>query len=172
MYNVLSAPRVFEDKPIIDKTTMISLIFIIVGIITLLFSIKSIKNYIEKSQAFVETISEVVNYDYESDDTKAIIVEYMVKGKTYQNKSTTYTNVPPMIGTKIPIKYNPKNPQDIIWKLDTTNIITPIIGILFTITGIIGLTNKSKKKKKTKQIINNQGILTQQQTTSNNNPTT
>lgn len=74
MYNDVSAPRVFEDKPNIDKTTMISLIFIIVGIITLLFSIKYIKNYIEKSQTFVETISEVINYDYESDDTKAIIV--------------------------------------------------------------------------------------------------
>jgi len=151
---------------------MISLIFIIVGIITLVLSIKHIKNYIEKSQTFVEIISEVINYDYESNDTKAIIVEYTVKGKTYQNKSTTYTNIPPNIGTKMSIKYNPKNPQDIIWKLDTTNIIEPIIGILFTITGIIGLTNKIKKRKKTKQVINSQEIPTQKQTTSNNNPTT
>lgn len=68
MYNNLSSPRIFADKPLMDKTTVASIIFIIIGIIILLFTGKYIKNYIEKSKIYIETTSTVIDYQYKSQD--------------------------------------------------------------------------------------------------------
>ena len=58
--------------------------------------------------------------------------------------------MPKSIGTEVSIKYNPNDPQDIIWTSDSANIILPIVGIAFTLIGIAiliyGIISGKKKK--------------------------
>jgi len=123
------------------------LIFVIVGIALLCFAVSSIKTYNEKNETFVETTSRVVDYKYNDEGLQAIVVEYVVDGQIYRKVSNSYSNMPKSIGTEVSVKYNLSNPQDVIWISDSTNIILPIFGAVFTLVGVIVVISSIKKGK-------------------------
>ncbi len=129
---------------------LFGLIFAVVGIGLLLFSVSTIKTYSEKSKTFTETTSVVVDYAYDDEGLEAIIVEYTVDGKAYRKQSNSYSNMPKSKGTKVKVKYNPNNPSDAIWVNDSTNIVFPLVGGLFALVGIIIVASSFKKMKSIK----------------------
>ena len=129
---------------------LFGIIFIIFGILFLFISISTIKTYNEKNKTYIETNSKVVDYEYNEDGLQAIVVEYVVNGETYKKVSNTYSNMPQEIGTVVLVKYNPVNPQDAIWSSDSTNIIFPIVSVVFILTGVIVIIISIKKRKNEK----------------------
>ena len=127
---------------------LFGLIFAVVGIALLFFANSSIKTYNEKNATFIETTSTVVDYKYNDDGLQAIIVEYVVDGQTYQKISNSYSNMPKSIGTEVSVKYNPNNPKDAIWTSDSSNIILPIFGAVFTLVGVFVVISSVKNGKK------------------------
>ena len=85
-------------------------------------------------------------------ELRAIIVEYIVDGRKYRKESDKFSTITKLIGDKVMIKYNPKNPSDSIWKNDSSNIIIPIVGGLFVIAGILVFVNYIKQNKNSKRI--------------------
>lgn len=145
--------RTVQSKPMKPwQGVLFGLIFVIVGIALLCFAVSSIKTYNEKNETFVETTSRVVDYKYNDEGLQAIVVEYVVDGQTYQKVSNSYSNMPKSIGTEVSIKYNPNNPQDAIWTSDSTNIILPIVGVVFTLSGVIVVISSIKNGKKQKML--------------------
>ena len=126
---------------------LISSIFVIVGIIVLFFSVKNIKTYNEKKATFTEATAKVIDYAHDDEGLQAIIVEYNINGVTYKKQSNVYSNMPKSIGTEVGIYYNPNNPADAIWKNDSTNIIMPLLGGIFTVVGLIAMFFSVKQNK-------------------------
>lgn len=158
MHINFSTGRTVQTKPMKPwQGVLFGLIFVIVGIALLCFAVSSIKTYNEKNETFVETTSKVVDYKYNDEGLQAIVVEYIVNGQTYQKVSNSYSNMPKSIGTEISVKYNPNNPQDAIWTSDSTNIILPIFGAVFTLVGVIVIIS-SIKKGKTQKMIEDQAV--------------
>ncbi len=152
---VFSTGEAINSRPLkLWQEVLAGLFSIALGILVLYFSISSIKTYNEKNEVYVETTSKVVDYKYDNDGLKAIVVEYVVDGQTYRIVSGSYTNMPKSIGTEVSIKYDPNNPQDAIWTLDSANIILPILGIVFTLAGIVVVISSIKKGKSHKKIEN------------------
>ena len=158
MHINFSTGRTVQAKPMKPwQGVLFGLIFVIVGIALLCFAVSSIKTYNEKNETFVETTSKVVDYKYNDEGLQAIVVEYVVDGQTYQKVSNSYSNMPKSIGTEVSVKYNPNNPQDAIWTSDSTNIILPIFGAVFTLAGVIVVIS-SIKKGKTQKMIEDQAV--------------
>ena len=138
------------------------LIFLVIGICLLLFSFSSIKSHNEKSKSYVEIDSIVVDYKINSDGLQAIIVEYVVDGQTFTKESNSYSNMPKDIGTEVAVKYNPNNPGDAIWVHDSTNIILPVIGGLFSVFGLIFVVSMSVSLVKGNKSVQNEEQLVMQ----------
>lgn len=153
MHINFSTDRIVQSKPMKPwQGVLFGLIFTIVGIALLCFAVSSIKTYNEKNETFVETTSRVVDYKYNDERLQAIVVEYVVDGQTYQKVSNSYSNMPKSIGTEVSIRYNPNNPQDAIWTSDSTNIVLPIIGVVFILAGVIVVIYSIKNGKKQKML--------------------
>lgn len=153
MHINFSTDRIVQSKPMKQwQGVLFGLIFAIVGIALLCFAVSSIKTYNEKNETFVETTSRVVDYKYNDERLQAIVVEYVVDGQTYQKVSNSYSNMPKSIGTEVSIRYNPNNPQDAIWTSDSTNIVLPIIGVVFILAGVIVVIYSIKNGKKQKML--------------------
>ncbi len=148
--NFLTRRTVQSKQPKTWHNVFMGLIFAIIGIALLCFSVLLIKTYNEKNETFIETTSKVVDYKYNDEGLQAIIVEYVVDGQTYYKISNSYSNIPKSIGTEVSIKYNPYNPQDIIWTMDSINIILPIVGVVFILIGVIVVILSLKNGKKQK----------------------
>ncbi len=130
---------------------VIGILFALIGIGLLIFGFYSIKTHAEKSERYLPVSSIVVDYDYNSDGLQAIIVEYYVDGQMYTKKSNTYSNMPSPIGSEVPLKYNPDDPRDAIWVNDSTNVILPIMGGIFTLVGFAATIAGFKQKRKEKE---------------------
>lgn len=85
-------------------------------------------------------------YDKDKENGIAIIVEYEVKDKVYRATSTNYSSNPKFLGTPVVIKYNPSNPEDIMWESSALScILMGVGGILFFACGVIMLFSKKQK---------------------------
>lgn len=120
------------------------IIFIIIGVLLLKFSISSNKTYKEKDATFIPITSKVVSYATNSDGLQAIIVEYEVDGNKYTKQSNTYSSMPKSIGTEVGVKYNPDNPNDAIWEKDSTGTILFIVSVVFIVAGAIVIISRNK----------------------------
>ena len=129
---------------------LFGLIFAVVGIGLLIFSVSTIASYNEKNKTYTEITSVVVDYAYDDEGLEAIIVEYTVDGQAYRKQSNSYSNMPKSKGTQVKIKYNPSDPSDAIWVNDSTNIVLPLAGGLFALVGIIIVVSSAKKMKNEK----------------------
>lgn len=143
--------QVVSTKPMKPwQGILFGLIFAVIGIGLLLFSVSTIKNYNQKNKTYTETTSVVVDYAYDDEGLEAIIVEYTVDGKAYRKQSNSYSNMPKSKGTQVKVKYNPNDPSDAIWVNDSTNIVLPLVGGLFALVGIIIVVSSAKKMKSEK----------------------
>lgn len=143
--------QVVSTKPMKPwQGILFGLIFAVIGIGLLLFSVSTIKNYNQKNKTYTETTSVVVDYAYDDEGLEAIIVEYTVNGKAYRKQSNSYSNMPKSKGTQVKVKYNPNDPSDAIWVNDSTNIVLPLVGGLFALVGIIIVVSSVKKMKSEK----------------------
>ncbi len=131
---------------------MIGLIFAIIGIDLLAYSVSTIKSYNEKNKTYKEITSVVVDHVQNDEGLEAIIAEYTVDGRAYRKQSNSYSNMPKSTGTKVQIKYNPNNPNDVIWLNSSTNIVLPLVGGLFALVGIIVVISNVKKMKSEKEV--------------------
>ena len=129
------------------QSIIFGLVFVVAGVGLGIIAANRIASYNEKNSVFVETVAEVVKYKYNSDDLRAIVVEYEIDGTTYTKVSSSYSSHPKRIGTKVGIKYDPINPSDAIWSSDSTNIIIPVCAFVFTIAGVAIIVAAVKKIK-------------------------
>ena len=134
------------------EAVIFGLVFTLCGVALLFYSFQTIKDYKEKDAKYIEVSAEVVDYKENSEGLLAIIAEYEVDGQKYTKTGSTFSNSPKSIGSRVSVKYNPKNPKDSIWKNDSTNLVLPLVstgftlvGLLIFITGILGFKDKNKK---------------------------
>lgn len=113
------------------------LVFAGIGIWLLIYSMSNISDYADKNKSYVDADSVVVDYKYDYDGLKAIIVEYVVNGKRYTKTSDSYSSSPKNKGEVVKIKYNPNNPSDAIWRYDETNILFPLFSVVSIVVGAI-----------------------------------
>ena len=143
-----------ENEQGFKFATIFGLIFFAIGIILLILGYKLNIDYKEKSNKYIETEGIVVDYKYgtgKSKNTKAIIVEYYVDDIKYRKTSNIYTSNPKKIGSTEIVKYDPKNPKNMIFEKDMDSFILYLIGGIFSGVGatftiiFMILYNKSKK---------------------------
>ena len=134
------------------EAVIFGLVFTLCGVALLFYSFQTIKDYKEKDAKYIEVSAEVVDYKENNEGLLAIIAEYEVDGQKYSKTGSTFSNSPKSIGSRVSVKYNPKNPKDSIWKNDSTNLVLPLVstgftlvGLLIFITGILGFKEKNKK---------------------------
>ena len=132
-----------KSSPILG--ILISVVFVAVGIGMSIFAINTIKKYNEKNKTYIEVTAIGVDYDYDDDNAASLIVEYTVNGVKYRKASNLYTKPAKPLGKEVKIKYNPKNPNDIIWKNDSTNIVLPIAAGIFVLIGVVGISVSIKE---------------------------
>lgn len=117
-------------------TIIVSLVFVSFGFLIFNYASNEIKEHNEKKSYYVETNAKVVDYNYDSDGLKAIIVEYNVDGLTYYKYSDISSPKPKKIGTIVKIAYNPDNPQESIWSFDIVNMLVLSFSFVFFAFGI------------------------------------
>ena len=100
---------------------LFGILFVVVGVALLIYAVKTISSYNEKNETYQEIIGRVVDYDYD----------------TYRKISNEYSDNPRTIGSEVSLKYNPDNPEDAIWTNDSTNVVLPVFGGLFTLVGAL-----------------------------------
>ena len=118
--------------------------------------------YFKKQKLFVETTATVVSFEprvgtwaghkFDPDEEYVAIVEYVVNGKTYQEKLGDYSYPPKYRwGQSILIKYNPNNPKEIIDRFNFKFVWFYVVSAIFVAAGV-GLFIGVAKKKKVKEI--------------------
>ena len=133
---------------------LLGIIFIIVGIASTIYGVSHAKNQNLKEKEYIETEGTVINHreSDSEDETFAIVVEYQVGNQKYQKTSSEYTSSPKQIGSKVIIKYNPTNPSEAIFKGDKSSFMIILIGVAFTVCGIIAEITTLQYKNKIKNI--------------------
>ena len=135
-----------ETKPSIQILLCV-LVFLLGGGL-LVYSIKYTKDYNYKQSTYKDISGIVTNTDTKEEngtETTDITVEYEVDGKVYHAYTTLSSYEVYVEGSTINFKYNPDNPEDVIWKHDAkAKILFPIVAIVFMIAGIIGIIRSSK----------------------------
>lgn len=118
------------------KGIFLGLAFIIMGIGLLVVAVMQMDKINNKKETYIETTATVVAYAHNTNDLEAIIVEYQVDGNSYRKQSNTYSIMPKAKGAKVQVKYNPNDPSDAIFVHDSSNIVFPLVGIVFILAGI------------------------------------
>lgn len=129
------------------QSMVIGIVVLLIGIGLLVYSFLFNSNYSEKSRNYVETDAEVIGYHNNSEGLQAIVVEYVVDGKQYEKISNSYVDNPLLVGTTVRIKYNKDDPSDMIFVNDSSTIVFPIVGGIFTVIGLIFFISSAKKRK-------------------------
>ena len=71
--------------------------------------------YIKKSNTYISTRATVIDYDYHDDGTATEIIEYTINKNVYVKTLSNYSHNPKDINSKITIRYNRANPNEIIY---------------------------------------------------------
>lgn len=123
------------------QTVIFGILFVIIGIASIIYGVYAFNNRNEKAKNYIDIEASVIDHDSQHDSegsvTYAPIVEYTVDGKKYKAKSTTYSSSVKPIGSKIYLKYNPTNPNEVIFVGDFGVIIFIIVGGVFIVVGIV-----------------------------------
>lgn len=135
----------------------ICLFLLLVGIGLLVWGGYSFSIYLRRKETYVKTYAVVVDYYvkgdsydgyFDEDETYSPIIEYEAKGNIYRKRLDESSNPPKyLIGQTVLIRYNPKNPDMYILEFDMSFIWMEIIGLLFTVCGVVVLVKGIKKKR-------------------------
>ena len=135
-----------ETKP--STQMLLCVLVFLLGGGLLVYSIKYTKDYNYKQSTYKDVSGIVTRADTKEEngtETTDITVEYEVDGKVYHAYTTLSSYEVYVEGSTINFKYNPDNPEDVIWKHDAkAKILFPIVAIVFMIAGIIGVIRSSK----------------------------
>ena len=127
--------------------TFLTIIFISVGILLLIYGIRNIYNTNLISENYIEinaTFKDTTLYERsESGNLYTLNYSYTVNGLQYQISTDYATSIIPKTGSEKLIKYNPSNPSEAIF-VGGSNTMVIILRFLFTIIPImISLSKKS-----------------------------
>ena len=149
------------------RSTMIivGLILSVVGILLLVLGVILIIQHVEKGKKFVKTEGIVIGFEtsggidsnlndnYFYDDVEyAPIVEYFVKEKRYEATHTSSSSPPEYyLGDIVALRYNPNNPEEVIFVFKNNFWIISLVGTVFACCGLpmtfIGIFKKNKSIK-------------------------
>lgn len=118
------------------KKIMFGLIFIIIGISLMIIFIYNSNALNNRKKSFILTTGQVVGYNYDPKELKAIIKEVEVEEKIYSLSSSEFLNTPEPLETKIRLFYNPSNPTESIFESENINLIIPLSGITSFLIGL------------------------------------
>ncbi len=141
---------------------IIGIITIIIGILTSMCGIIYKINYDNQYKNYDQEISaKVVNSIVKSESKKdkatgmssnyyvyAPILEYKINGQTYIFESKIYDVTKPKVNDKINIKVSNNNPKDIKFINKDYTIMILLVGIFFTVFGLVLIIIKLKHNKK------------------------
>lgn len=97
-----------------------------------------------KNSNYVDVMATIVGHNENNKRMQAVIVEYEVNGVKYKKISDVYTNNYQEVGTQVKIKYNPSNPDEVIWKDDISKndiVIMAAGGVIMFFGGTCSLFN-------------------------------
>lgn len=119
------------------STSPVIFIFcMIVGACLLGISFKEIYSYSIKSNNYDLAEAKVVKHNYENGKVSSVVLEYTVGDYTYTTSSTYSDDCIKSYGSTIYIRYNPKNPEELIFTNRGINIVIPIVAIVVLSVGI------------------------------------
>ena len=142
----------------------VGLLMILIGVGAIIWGVHISSDYFEKKKTYIEITAEVIGFTddgnvndllvqnhFPNDEEYATVVKYVVDGKTYKLADNSYSSTPKhLIGQKVKIKYNPKDPSDAIFKYNFSFVILYIVGGASTISGVVLLYGVIFKKYKDK----------------------
>lgn len=141
---------------------IIALLFLLVGLAVTTASTVLLISYNQKSKTYKATTAVVVDHKEKSNGLKAIIIEYNIKEKYYRLTSKHYDKKPEDIDSKIKIKYNPKNHNEIIWVDNNQNYKYLMAGIILlvgdAVIWIIAHFTGKKRKLEIAELTKTRGI--------------
>ena len=157
------------------QEVIVGIIFIIIGVVSLILGKNLMVENNEKSKTFIEVTGYVVDYEYQDrydyESPAREIVEYVVDGETYTVTSSASSTNPRSWGTEVLLMYNPSDPSDVIWVNDEGNLIILIVAVIFIIGGIyITIKSVMKLRHNTDYKIDNTQINTTSEPITNNQP--
>jgi hypothetical protein len=130
------------------KGKVTAIIFIALGLATLVFANKITYFGKEEYKKFIETTATVIEIEEceitDEDGTTSggrNVLEYEVNDRKYQVTEMSCSTFDKSIGKTLKVKYNPRNPKDAIIPSDAKNtaILLYILGGSFIIAGIVKL---------------------------------
>ena len=120
---------------------------IVLGVVISIWSVGNFKSNAEKQKTYIETTATIVDYEEcnldEGEVGTRFIAEYRIDRNTYQIKENGCSNAPVKLKKTVKIKYNPENPEDAVFAGDISHYLMPIIGVIFTICGIVLIRKKN-----------------------------
>lgn len=134
------------------RSTMIvvGLILSLIGIGVICLGVYFVSDFIEKKNTYISVAGVVVDYEitggydtdpyddyYDKNIMYAPVVEYEVDGKIYTTVHKVSAGRPEyFIGQKVSLKYNPRNPEDVIFKFNNAFWIMFVVGTAFAGCGL------------------------------------
>ena len=102
--------------------------FIFLGYKVFMHGYDHMKELKDKNSNYVETMATIVGHNENNKRLQAVIVEYNVNGVKYKGTSDIYSANYQEVGTQVKIKYNPSNPEEVIWREDISKNDIVIMG--------------------------------------------
>ncbi|NLB37172.1 MAG: DUF3592 domain-containing protein, partial [Clostridiales bacterium] len=114
-------------------------LFLIIGLILLLFGLKmtyekkqATKDYASTEGKFIGTVL-YSDGSYRKNDTYALTYSYVVNGIEYRVTTDYGSGFVPKLGTERTVKYNPVNPREAVLNGMGANGLLLFLGIMFTV---------------------------------------
>ena len=120
----------------ISKATIFASFLILLGISLIALFVKNTLEYSNKNSTYNEIEAKVVKHTYKDGNLKATVLEYTIGENTYTVEANLHENNIKTYGSKVKLKYNPSNPQEIIVADQKPNHMLSIGGLASIILGV------------------------------------
>ncbi|MBQ6546918.1 MAG: DUF3592 domain-containing protein [Bacilli bacterium] len=135
----------------------LALFFIIIGTVLLVISFKDLSTFYHKNNSYISTEAHVIKHTYDNGKISSVILEYTVGENKYTVYSNNKTDYIKSYGSIINVKYNPKNPEDVVFPNRGFNIVIPVASLVLLSIGlaivIVMLSDNVKRLRKYSKII-------------------
>lgn len=139
------------------RTPIYAVFFILFGATLLAISIKEINTYSYKNNNYIRTEAKVIKHTYKNGKVDSSILEYVVGEDHYTTSSNNRLDCIKSYGSVVNIKYNPNNPEEIVFSDRSINIVLPITALVILSTGlsitIVMLSDSIRRIKKVSRVI-------------------
>lgn len=139
------------------RMPVFALIFIFIGAGLLIFSFKELNTYTHKNNSYTSTEARVIKHTYENGKVSSVILEYTVGDNKYTVYSNDRTDCVKSYGSIINVKYDPNNPEDVIFANRSINIVIPVAALVLLSIGlaiiIVMLSDNIRRIKKYSKMI-------------------